>query len=66
MSKKEKALFDKMVAMLQEVAQSPTTEYHVGDDDPGGCIHCGNVSYRPHAENCLMTKVNNLLKEVQP
>lgn len=64
MNTKEKALFDKMVEILKEVAQSPTTEYGHGDDDPGACIHCYQVSYRPHAETCLMTKVKNLLQEV--
>ena len=65
MNDKEKALFDKMTAMLKEVAESPTTEYNGGDDDPGACIHCYRLSYKPHTDDCLITKVKNLLKEIK-
>jgi hypothetical protein len=65
MNNKEKALFDKMTAIRREVAEAPTTEYSGEGDEVGACIHCQRISYKPHADDCLVTKVKNLLKELE-
>lgn len=60
----KKVLYEKMVAMLKEVADSSTTTFCNEGDELGACIHCDRITYKGHSDTCLITKVNKLLKEL--
>ena len=65
MNAQEQAKYDKVVAMLREVAESSTTEYRGEEDEIGACIHCYELSFRGHADHCLILRVKKLLAEVE-
>lgn len=67
--RKESALFpmskpsyEELVKVLRKVEEAPNIEYGQGDDDPGACIHCGQVSYKDHRDGCLVLEVKKLLE----
>jgi len=56
----DKKLYEEMVKMIKEFSESSSTEYGQGDDDPGACIHCYQVSYKEHKPDCLIVRAKNL------
>jgi len=50
------------VKLLKELVESPHVEYGRGDDDPGACIHCGKVSYKPHEKDCVWKRADDFLE----
>jgi len=52
------------IELLKEWAEAPSTEYGRGEEDPGACIHCYALSYKPHTPTCLVERTKNLLQGV--
>ena len=55
---------EKALNLLREFADGPFIEYGHGDDDPGACIHCGKISYKPHEKDCLIKRTQEFLNEI--
>lgn len=61
---------EQAIQVIKDLVESRSTEYdhQCGcqdgnyNDDPGACIHCGVVSYKPHSERCPLRKAEEFLK----
>ena len=53
-----------LIAALKDLVESKYTEYADLGDEVGNCIHCGELSYRPHLESCPWLKAKELLKSL--
>jgi len=50
------------ISVIKELVDSQHVEYGQGDDDPGSCIHCWTVSYKPHKETCPLRRAIEFLE----
>ena len=57
-------IYEEVLKALKAYHESGSTCYIGEGDEVGECIHCGNVSYRPHSKDCPVAITDKLFKEL--